>query len=168
MTKGTAISLEELSDRLRSCKEAQRVEAQDRYSVDQADFGRTPPEVGWWSEFLAEIARLHAEGQQRTRINVLPDPLNDYWQWRQLTNQWHVRAGEDFWYLNRARALAQLLPVDHDWWIIDGKSIVQLWFADGALDHMTLITEPITVGIYHGAWNLALREATQAAQITAA
>lgn len=169
MTEGTDISLAELGDLLRDCREAQRVEAQDSYETDQADFGRTPPEVSWWSAFLAEIKARHDEGQQRTRIDVLPDPPNDYWQWRQRTNPWHVRAGEDFWYLTRARAAAIGLPAGHDWWIIDGRSVVQLWFTDGgALDHMTLITDPPAVGVYRHWWDMAIRDATHANQVTAA
>lgn len=169
MTAGTVIGLDGLSALLRDCEEAQRLEAQDSYATDRANFGHTPPELAWWSEFLAEIKQRHLEGQQRTRIDVIPEPPNDYWRWRQRTNQWHIRAGEDFLYLTRTRAKVIGLPLDHDWWIIDGKSVVQLWFTqDGALDHMTLITDPITVGIYQHWWGMAIRDATPAEQVTAA
>ena len=169
MTTGTVIGLDGLSALLRDCEDAQRVEAQTSYATDQADFGRTPPEVGWWSDFLAEIAARHAEGQQRTRVDVLPEPLNDYWRWRQRTNPWHVAAGEDMFYLSRSRAKVIGLPLDHDWWLIDGRIVVQLWFtAEGVLDHMTLISDPVTVGIYRHWWDVAIRDAAPANQVTAA
>jgi hypothetical protein len=169
MTAGTAASLADLGDLLDNCTEAQRVEAQESYATDLDNFGRTPPEVGWWLDFLAEIAERHRRGQQRTRINVIPDPLNDYWRWRQRTNPWHVAAGESMFYLSRARAEVTELPLDHDWWLIDGQVVVQLWFtAEGALDHMTLITDPVTVGIYQHWWDMAIREAVAAGQVTAA
>lgn len=169
MTAGTAVTLTELGDLLRDCREARRVEAQPFYATDRADFGRTPPEVGWWSDLLSQIASRHAEGQQRDRIDVIPDPPNDYWQWRQRTNPWHVAAGEGMFYLSRSRALVIGLPLDHDWWLIDGRIVVQLWFtAEGVLDHMTPIADPITIGIYQHWWDMAIRDTTPAEQVTAA
>ena len=169
MTAGTTISLADLGDLLRDCREAQRMEAQPSYATDLGDFGHTPPEVGWWCDFLAEIAERHRHGQQRDRINVIPDPPGDYWKWRQRTNPWHVRAGEGMFYLPRKRAEVIGLPLDHDWWVINGRIVVQLWFtAEGALDHMTRISDPITVGIYRHWWDMAIRDATPAEQVTAA
>jgi hypothetical protein len=169
VTAGTAISLAELNEMLGEAREARRLEVQPRYVTDQADFGRTPPEVGWWSDFLADIAERHAAGQQRSRVNVIPEPPNDYWRWRQRTNPWHVAAGEGIAYLSRSRAQVLGLPLDHDWWLIDDRVVVQLWFTgEGALDHMALITDPVSIGHYRLWWALAVRDAAPAEQVTAA
>jgi hypothetical protein len=169
MTADVTVSLADLGDLLRDCRDARRVEAQPFYATDRADFGRTPPEVGWWSDLLGQIAARHAEGQQRTRVDVLPDEPNDYWQWRQRTNPWHVRAGEGMFYLSRRRALEIGLPLDHDWWLIDGRFVVQLWFtAEGVLDHMRLIGDPAAVGVYRRWWDLAIRDAAPAERTAAA
>lgn len=168
MTEGTLITVAELGGLLRDCREAQRIEAQPFYAIDRADFGRIPPEVGWWSDLLSQIAERHAAGQQRTRIDVIDDPPNDYWQWRQRTNPWHVRAGEGMFYLPRSRAEQIGLPLDHDWWIIDGRIVVQLRFTGGGmLDRMTLISDPVTTGIYQQWWDMAIRDATPAKRIAA-
>jgi len=80
-----------------------------------------------------------------------------------------MKAGEQVSYLPRAFAERLNLPLDHDWWLLDGKRVILMWFTgDGEIDHKILTDDPDTVTRYLKWWDLAVRNATAAEDYAAA
>lgn len=173
------ISDNEFTRLLRSfAEDAFYFEAQQTYALDyeEADLRQflagepvPPPEVDWWRPWLEQIERLTGDGKRVSRVRVIGDPPTGYQRWQLWSLPWHQRAGEQITYMTRSRAEAVGLPLDCDWWLLDGKRVIRLdYTAEGHLRGKTLITEPGDVARFANWRDLAVRNATTAEALSAA
>ena len=173
------LSEDEFLNALRTFRaSAFRLETRGSYALDyeQADFDRylagspiPPPELDWWRPWLDRVSRWTQEGKQVSRVRVLDEPPTDYQQWQLWATPWHERAGEDIRHLPRSEAQRNMLPLAHDWWLLDNQRVIAMWFTDdGKIDYKTLITEPGTVFAYQRWRDNAMAYAKHAAHVAAA
>jgi hypothetical protein len=128
-----------------------------------------PPELDWWRVWLDQVARLTAEGKTVARVRVTEEPPSDYQRWLLWATPWYAAAGEDIRCIPRGRAQQIGLPLDRDWWLLDGERLILMEFtADGELAGKSLITDPGTISTYRAWRDLAVRHATAAARTAAA
>lgn len=173
------ISESEFGYLLRSFRRsAFRLETRDVYALDYeaADYERflagnaaPPPEVEWWRPWLDQIGTLTRQGREISRVRVLAEPPSDYQRWELWAAPWHAEAGERIGYMPRSRARSLHLPDDHDWWLLDDENLIVMKFDDeGRIDCKLLFTDQGMVA-QHIEWrDLAVRNATPAAEIPAA
>jgi len=159
-------------------RDAFRLETLAAYALgyERADFERylagdpvPPPEAGWWRPWLDQVSRLTASGKSISRVRVLDEPPTGYQRWMLWAAPWHAEAGERMDYIPRSRAAAIGLPLENDWWLLDGERLIVMRFSGtGEIAGKTLITGPGPAAAY-GAWrDLAVRNATPAAELAAA
>lgn len=174
-----AISEGEFDDLLRSIeRSAFRLETRDSYalSYEREDFDRfldgtptPPPDLGWWRPWLEQIKRLTSEGKRIGRVRILAEPPTRYQQWELWAAPWHVEAGEQIRYMPRSHAKRLDLPLGHDWWLLDDKRVIRMWFTKaGEIDRKLLTDDREIIALYLKWRDLAVRNATPAEQIAAA
>jgi len=173
------ITEDEFTEQVRSFgRTAFHLEAQPAYVIDfeRPDFDRflagdpvPPPDSGLWLPWLERVMRLKAEGKRVGRVRVLEEPPTDYQRWLLWATPWNEAAGEDIRYMPRSRAERIGLPLDHDWWLLDGERVLITWFtADGEIREKVFTDEPGDVA-RHRAWrDLALAHAGGAEHVAAA
>lgn len=174
---GTPVTDSEFAELLAGfSRSAFRLEAQPEYAVTEerealerflAGVPGRPSDYGWWQDWLDMIRSLAAERRIFSRVRVLAEPLTDYQRWESWGDPWHVRAGERICYLPWSRATRIGLPVECDWWLLDGERVILMDFSGGELAS-TLITDPGEVAPYLAWRDLAVRNATPAGEIAAA
>ena len=153
-------------------------EAQPAYVIDfeRPDLERflagdpvPPPDSYLWRPWLERVARLKAEGKRVERVRVLGEPPTDYQRWLLWATPWAEAAGEGVRYMPRSRAERIGLPLDHDWWLLDGERVLMTRFtADGEIREKIITDEPGDVA-RHRAWrDLAMAHAGGAEHVTAA
>ena len=179
MTTGQPISQDEFSELLRTFRRsAFRLETRQEYALgyERADFARflagtpvPPPETGWWRPWLEQVARLTREGKTVSRVRILDEPPTDYQRWMLWAGPWYAAAGEDIRYLARSTAGRIGLPLDHDWWLLDGERVMVIRYTGAnEIAGKWLITDPGGTAPYLTWRDLAVRDATAAEHITAA
>lgn len=147
-----------------------RLEARSAYtlSYEEADFAAflagspvPPPEIGWWREWLAQVAGLVRQGRTVTRVRVLEEPPSDYQRWMMWAGPWYGQAGEQIQYLTRGDAAGLAIPLETDWWLLDDERLILMYFSDaGEIAGKELVTDTGIVA-RHCAWrDVALRHAT--------
>lgn len=167
------ISEDEFGVMLRSFKRsAFRLETRKSYALgyERKDFERflagtpvRPPLLDWWRPWLEQIKRLTGEGKTVSRVRVLDSPASDYQRWEAWGSRWNIEAGESVSYLPRKWAEQLQLPMDHDWWLLDGERVILMWFTeDDEIDHKTLTDDPATVARYVQWRDLAVQNAIPA------
>lgn len=155
-----------------------RFETRNAYVLgyEQAELARfldgqpvPPPEVSWWRPWLDRIAALAADGRHVSRVRVIDEPPSDYQRWELWAAPWHAAAGERITYITRAVAGDLGLPLGYDWWLLDEQVLLITRFAaDGTIAGKTLDTDRDLIA-RHCAWrDLAVRNATPAAEIIGA
>ena len=146
----------EFDQMLRSFRRsAFRLETRDAYALDyeRADFDKflaglptPPPELDWWRPWLERIERFTKEGKAVSRVRVLAEPPSDYQRWELWAAPWHSRAGERIAYLARSEAERIGLPLNHDWWLLDDRTLILMLFTDaGEIESKALVTDRITI-----------------------
>jgi hypothetical protein len=168
---------DEYGDLLSRAAEAFRFEARDSYAIgeERTEYAaflkgvpRMPDQVGWWKQYLDQVAERARQGRERSRVRVLADPPTDYQRWLLWADPWYAEAGEDIRYLPRRKAREIGLP-DSDWWLLDDKRAVTLAFDDdGHVARRTLVAEPSLIARYRLWRDMAVRFSVPAAQIIAA
>jgi uncharacterized protein DUF6879 len=128
-----------------------------------------PPDVDWHQGWLEQVATLTRQGKHVSRVRVLDEPPTGYQRWLLWADPWHAEAGEDIRYIPRSRAERVKLPLDHDWWLLDGIRVIVTRFAEsGEIAGKELVTDPVTLTHYRLWQAIAIRDATPAGQIAAA
>jgi uncharacterized protein DUF6879 len=174
----TRISEDTFGDLLRSFRQtAFRLESRDAYAMDfeHGEFARflagsprPPSEIGWWKDWLDQIAGLASAGKHVSRVRVLAEPPSDYQRWMLWAAPWYAQAGEDIRYMTHREACDLGLP-DADWWLLDDEQAVILGFGDSdRLEALTLVTDPELIARYINWRDLAVRYATTAEHVAAA
>jgi hypothetical protein len=175
----TAITEEEFGQMLRTVRSsAFRLETLDAYALDyeRPDFERflggdpaPPPEIGWWRDWLYQVADLARRGKEVRRVRVIAEPPSVYQRWMLWAHPWYAQAGEGIQYLPRSRAVALRLPLEVDWWLIDDERLVLMYFTSaGGIAGKILITETGIVARHREWRDLALRNASTAEEVAAA
>jgi Family of unknown function (DUF6879) len=174
---GKPVSDDELADLLRTFERtAFRLETQDAYpdAYEQEDLAlflagtpRTPDELGWFRPWADQVRRQTRQGKQISRVRVQSEPPTGYQRWERWVGAWNIAAGEDIRYMTRSEAGRIGLPLDHDWWLLDGRRLVVMRFA-GNVRTQELITDPITAGEYASWQDVAFRNAAPAERVAAA
>jgi hypothetical protein len=175
----TEITEEEFAELLRTFKRsAWRWETQDAYALnyERADYERflagtsvPPTQIGWWREWLEQVAAQTSAGKTIARVRVLAEPPTDYQRWMLWAAPWYARAREDITYMTRGRAADLRLPLEVDWWLLDDERLILMLFTDaGEVSGKILITDPGIVARYREWRDLAVRNATPAEEIAAA
>jgi len=175
----TQISQDEFNRLLATFSQsAFRLETRAAYKLgyERADFERflagspvPPPELDWWRPWLEQIAHLTAEGKQVARVRVVDEPPTSYQKWEIWATAWHAEAGEQIRYIRRSRAVEAGLPLDYDWWLLDGGRLIVIRYdMDGGIAGKTLTDDPGTVARHCALRDLAVRYATTAGEIAAA
>jgi hypothetical protein len=155
-----------------------RLETQDAYPDDyeQADFRlflagtpRRPDGLDWFRPWAEQVARQTRQGKRVSRVRVQSDPPTGYQRWERYVGAWNIAAGEDIRYMTRAQAERTGLPLDHDWWLLDGNRVIIMRFGEtGDRTSTELVTDPFTAGEY-GYWqDLAVRNSEPAGRTAAA
>jgi len=167
----------EYGDLLDRAVTAFRYEARDLYAIgeehdDYVKFlqgiPRMPDQVGWWKQYLDQVAGRARQGRTRSRVRVLAEPPTDYQRWLLWADPWYAAAGETIGYLGRRKAYELGLP-DADWWLLDDERAVILAFDDdGHIEQRTLVAGPGLIAKYRLWRDLAVRFSVPAAQIAAA
>lgn len=164
------ITEEEFAEQLRTFeRSAFRLEAQGAYalSYEEAYFEAfragspvPPPEIGWWRDWLAQVADLVRQGRTVARVRVLREPPTDYQRWMMWAGPWYGQAGEEIRYLTRSDAASLAIPLETDWWLIDDERLILMHFSDaGEIAGKELITDAGIVA-RHRAWrDVAIRRA---------
>jgi hypothetical protein len=176
---GTAISEDEFLEVVRTFRRtAFRLETRESYALgyEREDFERFlagrprgPAEADWWQPWLERMARFTSEGKTVQRVRVLDEPPTDYQRWMLWGVPWHIEAGEDIRYITRGRAQTIGLPLDLDWWLLDGERLILMRFTEaGEIESKELITDPLVIGEYEFWQDLAVRHSAPADQIEAA
>lgn len=176
---GTPLTDGEFQDLLRSFRaSAFYFEAQEHYALDYeaADLERflagdpvPPPEVEWWRPWLEQIAELTRQGRRVSRVRVISDPPSGYQRWQLWALPWHARAGEQISYLARREADRLALPLDCDWWLLDGERVILLTYTgEGRMAGKVLVTDPEIAAQYRARRDLAVRHAIPADEVSAA
>lgn len=181
---GRLISEDEFTDLLRGFdRTSLRLEAQPVYAIGEeqpeldrflAGSPRSPTEIGWWRDWLDEAAAATRLGKHLSRIRVIPSTgPTDYQRWLIWADPWYAQAGVDVRYIRQRQAeqigLPLGLPLQDDWQLLDGKLLIKMLFTrDGEVGSKMLTTDPVVVAQYQRWWDLAVRNATPASQITAA
>jgi hypothetical protein len=174
-----AISEGEFNDLLQSIeRSAFRLETRDSYALDyeREDFDRflagtptPPPDLDWWRPWLDQVARLAGEGKTVSRVRVLAEPPSDYQRWMIWAAPWYAQAGEQVSYLPRSASGKLPLPLGHDWWLLDDKRVIRMWFTEaGEIDRKLLTDDREIIALYLKWRDLAVRNATTAEEIAAA
>ena len=173
------ISEKEFSALLRSFeRDAFHFEAQPAYALDyeREEFERflkgrprAPDEIGWWKPWLDRMRQYAAEGRRVSRVRIVDEPPTDYQRWLLWAVPWHAETGEDIRYMPRSRAERTGLPLDADWWLLDGERVIVTRFTDGGeIREKILITDPNDVGEYEF-WRLtAVAHSDHAEHVAAA
>jgi hypothetical protein len=159
-------------------RDAFRLEARAAYALDYEleDFERflagrprPPSEIDWWSPWLDRMRWFGSEGKHVSRVRILSEPPTDYQRWMLWSTPWHSAVGEDIRYLARSRAQEISIPLEQDWWLLDGERVIVMHFTDaGELGTKELITEPEDAAVYRFWRDMALRNATAAGNVAAA
>jgi Family of unknown function (DUF6879) len=159
-------------------RSAFRLETRDSYALDyeRDDFGRflagtpvPPPEVGWWQPWLEQIRRQAGQGKLISRVRILAEPPSDYQRWMLWADPWHRAAGEDIRYMTRSHAKRLDLPLGHDWWLLDDRRVIRMWFTEaGEIDRKLLTDDREIIALYLKWRDLAVRNATTAERFAAA
>lgn len=176
---GTPVSQEEFTRLLSGFeRSAFRLETQDSYALDyeREFFERflagdepSPHDYPWYRSWLEQIARLTAEGQHISRVRILADPPTSYQRSEMWGDRWHAEAGEQIRYIPRSRAAQLGLPLDHDWWLLDNRRLIEMRFTpDGEVASRILHADPHAVAPYLAWRDLAVHNATPAGETTAA
>lgn len=176
---GKPVTDDEFADLMRTFKRsAWRLETQPFYveNYEQADLKlylagtpRQPDQADWFRPWMEQVARQTAQGKRIGRVRVQSEPPTGYQRWERYVGRWNIAAGEDIKYMSRSRAEQIGLPLDHDWWLLDdGRVIVMKFAVTGEIASKELITDPGSVAPYLTWRDLAVRNATPAAQIAAA
>jgi hypothetical protein len=174
---GKPISDDEFADLLRTFERtAFRLEAQDAYPDDYeqedlrlflAGTPRRPDELGWFRPWAEQVRRQTRQGKHIGRVRVQSEPPTGYQRWERWVGAWNIAAGEDIRYMTRSEAARIGLPLDHDWWLLDGRRLIVMTFA-GNVRTQELITDPLIVG-EHASWqDIAVRSAAPAERTAAA
>lgn len=176
---GKPVTPDQFADLLRTYERtAFRLETRDSYAEDyeQADFrlflaGHAPrlDRAAWFRPWLEQVARQTRQGKQIRRVRVQSDPPTGYQRWARYSGTWNTAAGEDIRYMTCGEAERIGLPLDHDWWLLDGRRLIIMRHDEAdMLTALDLVTDPATAGEY-GAWqDLAIRNAAPAGQTAAA
>jgi hypothetical protein len=176
---GKPITGHEFGDLLRAFERtAFRLETRRQYNepYEQADLKlflagapRQPDEIDWFRPWLDQIRQQTRQGKQISRVRVHDKPPTGYQRWERWLGAWNIAAGEDIRYMARTRAAKIGLPLDHDWWLLDGSQVIVMCFdSAGDLASRELLTDPLIAGEY-GMWqDLAVRNAEPLERITAA
>lgn len=128
-----------------------------------------PTSYGWWKSWLDQIASLTAQGKTIGRVRILDEPPTGYQRSEMWADPWHAGAGERISYMTRTQATELHLPLGGDWWLLDDERLIVMRFtSEGETDGKTLITDPGAVAVFRDWRDLAVRNATPAAQIAAA
>lgn len=122
----------------RFTRDAFRLETLDAYYVasdggDVARYlrGEQEPDPARKEPWLALLRTERAEGKRRRRVHVVQGPLSGYLryecEWGYAPN---VAAGEDIRILDLSeRPRPADLTVDHDFWLLDSETVVQMHYA---------------------------------------
>jgi hypothetical protein len=173
------ITEDEFLEQVRSFgRTAFHFEAQPAYAIgiEQADLERflvgdpvQPTDSDLLRPWLERVAHLRAEGKRIGRVRVLEEPPTDYQRWLLWATPCNVAVGEDILYIPRSKAERIGLPLDHDWWLLDGERVLITWFtADGEIREKVFTDEPGDV-VRHRAWrDLAVAHSGGAEHVTAA
>lgn len=156
-----------------------RWEGQSSYRLDyeQEEYDRflagnptPPPEVAWWRPWLDRLAVMTGEeGKTMSRVRVLDAPATPYQQWELWAAKWHAQAGEDIRYMSRAAAAGLGLPLDHDWWLLDGERLIVIRYtSSGEESDIELVTDKGEIALHEGWRDLAMSHAVPVTDIVAA
>ncbi len=130
-----------------------------------------PPQISWWSSWLARVRDWRQQGKEIGRVRVDDVPLSPYQRWQRWAEPWHREAGEDVRHLSRPGAADLGVPL-YDFWLFDDARLVLMLFnAAGEITGRVLIEREGAPGIVaqHCAWrNLAVRNATTAEEVISA
>jgi hypothetical protein len=169
-----ALSEDEFGDLLRTIEHAAfRLELQRKYAEPDesetlakfyAGDPEPPVEVPALKAWFDQVAAQSAAGKHIERVRVHEDPPTPYQQWERWIDRWNIEAGETIHYLTRADAIRiGLLPdvTDTDWWLLDGRRLIRMWFDDeGHRIRNELVEDPDAVKQACVWRDLALRHTT--------
>lgn len=173
------ITEEDFLARVRGFREsAFRLETRESYALDyeEKEFRRfragvptAPTDIEWWGPWFGRVARFAREGKTIGRVRVVDEPPTDYQRWMLWADRWHAEAGEVIRYIPRSKAVSIGLVRGYDWWLLDDRSVIIMRFTEaGEIDRKELIEEPGSVARFQAWRDLAIRNASPAAQVAAA
>jgi len=176
---GTPISEEDFLARVRGFrKSAFRLEAREVYALgyEQEELRRfldgtprDPADIDWWRPWFERVVAWTEQGKRIGRVRVVDEPPTDYQRWLLWADPWHDAAGEDIRYIPRSLAVNIGLVRGYDWWLLDDRSVIIMRFTEaGEIDRKELIEDPGTVTRFRAWRDLAIRNASPAAQVAAA
>lgn len=105
--------------------------------------------MSWFRNWLSMIRAATAEGRRFARVRVVSMPMTGYSRFGVFCSQHTNAAGEDIRYLRRD--LAEGLP-DHDYWLFDSRTLVELHFAEDDNFLGGEVIEDPAVIVQHNYW----------------
>jgi hypothetical protein len=176
----TRISGDECDELLRTFERSWfRVEARGSYGIGEelpefdrfvAGRPRPPDEIGWWKEWLDQVAALAKDGKTISRVRIIPyNGPTVYQQWQIWAEPFVARAGMRIRYLTGSQAHALGVPLGVDWSLLDGERVIIHEFNNvNEVTGWELITDPTDVARYVRWRDLAITHAVSADEIRAA